>query len=78
MFRERDLWKGQLPEWEAEVQSIRQDEPPTLWAIYAICWNQTIERHQLERKGYFRIVKPWQSALRHLVKFRPHDFPAQA
>jgi hypothetical protein len=52
-----------LAEWQAEAQTIRIDEPPTRWAIYAKSWNQTIERHAVERKGYYRQIKWWQNLL---------------
>jgi hypothetical protein len=67
-----------LAEWRAEAQTIRIDEPPTLWAIYAKSWNQTIERYAVERKGYYRQISWWQSLLGHVRHFTPQDFPAAA
>jgi hypothetical protein len=70
-------WMAHLPEWEADAQAIRVDEPPTWWAVYAMCWNQTIERYyQTEMKRYMRPVAYWQLLLRNIVHFRPRDFPA--
>jgi hypothetical protein len=71
-------WERLLPEWEAEAAEIRRDEPPTFWAVYAKCWNQSIDRHQLERKGYYRPVSLWQRLLGNFKHFSPQDFPAEA
>lgn len=64
------------PELSAKAQAIRVDEPPTLWAIYAQCWNQAIEHHAAERRGYYRKIAGWRRALGSLVRFDPQDFPA--
>ena len=32
-----------LSDWQAAAASIRRDEPPTMWAVYAMAWNQKIE-----------------------------------
>jgi hypothetical protein len=65
-----------IAEWQAEAQSIRVDEPPTLWAIYARCWNQVIEHHATERRGYYRQIAWWRYLLGWLIAFNPQDFPA--
>lgn len=78
MTEQQKSWQSFLAEWEAEAQAIRRDEPPTMWAIYAICWNQTIDRHQLERKGYYRNVGWLRYWFRNFVQFSPQDFPAAA
>jgi hypothetical protein len=62
--------------WESEAQTIRADEPPTMWAIYARCWNQTIDRHGAEREGYYREVGTLQSLIGYLWHYRPSDFPS--
>jgi hypothetical protein len=67
----------QLAEWQAQAQLIRVDEPPTLWAVYAKCWNQVIERHGTERRGYYRRVAWWQSLVGGVIAFNPQDFPPQ-
>jgi hypothetical protein len=74
--REQGLWKERLPQWEAEAAAIRSDEPPTMWAVYAEGWNQSIDRYQLDKKGYYRPVRLWQHWLRHVLHFNPQDFPA--
>jgi hypothetical protein len=73
-----DNWMDHLPEWKAETAAIRSDEPPTMWAVYAECWNQTVDRHRLERKGDYRPVRWWQHFLRNEIQFSPQDFPASA
>ncbi len=65
-----------MPTWEGEAQSIRRDEPPTFWAVYALCWNQTIDRYRLEHRAYFRKIGPMKSLLRNFVKWSPLSFPA--
>jgi hypothetical protein len=65
-----------LEEWHAEAQSVRVDEPPTLWAVYARCWNQAIEHHATERRGYYRQIASWRAMLGWLISFNPQDFPA--
>lgn len=69
-------WQQQIGDWDAEAQAIRRDEPPTMWAIYATCWNQTIVRYEAERRGYLRPVSRLQFWLRNVRQFRPQDFPA--
>ena len=64
-----------IAEWEAKAQTIRIDEPPTLWAVYARSWNQTIERHSAERRGFYRKIAWWQQLLSGFVHFNPQDFP---
>lgn len=65
-----------ISELKAQAQAIRVDEPPTLWAIYARCWNQAIEHHAAERPGYYRKISWWRGLLGNLIQFDPQDFPA--
>jgi hypothetical protein len=74
--RHEPEWEKYVSEWRAEAQSIRVDEPPTLWVIYARSWNQTIERHGAERKGYYRRITWVQGLFGWLIHFSPQDFPA--
>jgi hypothetical protein len=67
-----------LPALRAQAQAIRVDEPPVLWAIYSRCWNQAIEHHQAERRGYYRKISWWRGLLGGFVQFDPRDFPAVA
>jgi hypothetical protein len=76
MARDRDAWEKNLPAWEGESAIIRSDEPPVMWAVYAECWNQVIDRYRLEKKGYYRQVQTWQHLLRNVWEFKPRDFPA--
>jgi hypothetical protein len=65
-----------LPDWEAEAALIRKDEPPTMWAVYAACWNQTVERyHGKDGEVYLRKVGWVRNLLRNELQFRPQDFP---
>lgn len=65
-----------LNEWQAEAAEIRRDEPPTMWAVYATCWNQTVERYHPEEKLHSRKIGRVANMLRNLFQFRPSDFPA--
>jgi hypothetical protein len=65
----------QIAEWEAEAARIRRDEPATMWAVYAMCWNQTIARHEAEEKGYYRDILWWQQAFANVLHFTPQAFP---
>jgi hypothetical protein len=76
--KHRDSWEAHLADWEAEAVTIRRDEPPTMWAVYAEAWNQTLDHYQLERKGYYRPVSFWQHMFKNVIQFRPQDFPAAA
>jgi hypothetical protein len=78
MAKHTDDWKQHLPEWEAEVIKIRTDEPPIMWAVYAEAWNQIVDRHALQRKGYYRQVSPVQHFLRNVCAFAPQNFPSPA
>jgi hypothetical protein len=69
-------WEANIAAWEADAQLIRRDEPPTMWAIYAMCWNQIMDRHQVERPGFYRPVSTFQMLARNVFHFRPQDFPA--
>lgn len=71
----QDVSEKQASEWLAAAQLIRVDEPPTLWAIYARCWNQVIEHHATERAGYYRRIGFLRSLVGWLVPFNPQDFP---
>jgi hypothetical protein len=69
-------WQSHVAEWEGDSQLIRRDEPPTMWAVYAMCWNQTIGRYQVEQRGYLRPVSSLRTVFRNIFQFRPQDFPA--
>ena len=75
--RHREDSSARLAEWEAEVVEIRRDEPPVLWAVYATCWNQVIERRQADR-SHLRKIEWYQRLLRNFLQFRPIDFPLGA
>ncbi len=63
-----------LSDLESQAQVIWRDEPPTYWAVYAICWNQTVEKHRVE--ATYRKKIGWLKMLvRNLWQFRPQDFP---
>jgi outer membrane murein-binding lipoprotein Lpp len=70
-----DVSEKQIAESTAAAQAIRVDEPPTLWAVYAKCWNEVIEHHSAERAGYYRHVAWWRSLVGWLISFNPQDFP---
>ena len=65
----------QIAEWASEAGRIRRDEPPTMWAVYAMCWNQTIARHEAEPKGYYRDILWRQQAFANVLHFTPQAFP---
>ena len=65
-------WERYLPEWQAEAQLIRIDEPATYWAIYALAWNQTAERHRLFDQR--RPIEWYQRLLGNVRHFRPGEF----
>lgn len=73
MAREQDKWPERISEWEADSQAIRIDEPPVKWAIYFMCWNQTLIRHDLGSSELYEITR-WQKLLRNFRDFRPQDF----
>jgi hypothetical protein len=73
--RSQKDWARHLADWEAEAQIIRVDEPPVMWAVYLMCWNQTVEKYNQDRK-YMRKIGFWQKAFRNLFQFRPTSFPA--
>jgi hypothetical protein len=64
-----------LSDFQAEAESIRIDEPPTMWAIYAQCWNQAIKHYLAEPRGYYRKIPPWRRLVGRLFNFHPQDFP---
>jgi hypothetical protein len=70
-------WADYLPEWDAEVQRIRADEPPVFWGLYATSWNQTVERREVQ-EGYRRKIGWFHYLLRYFWQFRPEDFPLDA
>jgi hypothetical protein len=69
-------WRNELAGWRADAASIRINEPPTMWAIYAECWNQIMDRLTLEKPGYYRKVGWWPHLLRNIWQFSPQNFPA--
>jgi hypothetical protein len=69
-------WRDRIPEWRAEAQIIRMDEPPVFWAVYAECWNQAVGKF-FEDRSQFRRVSWLQRALRNIMQFQPNDFPIQ-
>lgn len=79
MARLADQSEAHIRQWEGEVAIIRADEPPTMWAVYAMCWNQTAGRHyEAELPSHMRKVGPIFYFLRNIVQFRPDDFPPAA
>jgi hypothetical protein len=74
--RAGDNWSSHLAGWQADAAAIRADEPPTMWAIYAECWNQTMDRLSLQKPGYYRKVGFWSHLLRNVWQFSPQNFPA--
>ncbi len=67
-------WQKFLPEWQAEAQSIRINEPPTYWAVYTRAWNQTAERYRMF--GHKHQIRWYQSLglVSNLLHFRPDQF----
>jgi hypothetical protein len=65
-------WDSRHAEWEAEVQAIRSDEPPTYWALYAIAWNQTLEKYDVRSSA--RPLTWWQRISANWFHFRPDQF----
>lgn len=61
--------------WLGDVMAIRHDEPPTYWALYAMSWNQSIERHAISRPDHMRAVGFWSQLCSNIVKFGPAGFP---
>jgi hypothetical protein len=65
-----------LHQLQAEAALIRKDEPPTMWAVYATCWNQVMERHYgADALRYSRKISRAQYFLRNRLSFLPKDFP---
>ena len=58
---------------ESQAQLIWRDEPPIYWAIYAMCWNRTAERHKsgIEFK---KKVGPIRQFLGVFIQYAPQDF----
>jgi len=67
-------YEEHLPQWEAEAQAIRIDEPPTYWALWNIVMNQVLEKYGVA-DGYQRQITPYQRLLKHLMRFNPQSFP---
>jgi hypothetical protein len=74
MARHQSEWGSRHAEWEAETQAIRSEEPPTYWALYAIAWNQTLEKHDLSSSK--RPLRWWQHLSANWFHFRPDQFKA--
>jgi hypothetical protein len=66
-----------LSDWEAAAAAIRNDEPPTMWAVYGMCWNQKVEYPGGGQTGHFRKIGWIPYLLRNLIQFRPKDFPPE-
>lgn len=75
MARERVRAAELLDGWRADLKAIHRDEPETYWALYAMSWNQSVERHRIERREHGRYVEPWKRLLAKFVKFSPAGFP---
>jgi hypothetical protein len=76
MNKSPDGTNERLSDWSAEAAAIRADEPPTMWAIYTMCWNQTVERyHGKQADEHYRRVGWFRYLLGNAIQFRPHDFP---
>ncbi len=65
----------QLSDWESEAQFIRADEPPTLWALYMVSWNQAVERQDPTNKNGLREIPVWRLWTKNLIHYLPLDFP---
>jgi hypothetical protein len=74
MSRPQNESNERLSDWEAAAASIRRDEPPTMWAIYALAWNQVVEFSGAPQT-YRRKLGWLQYLFRNLIQFRPKDFP---
>jgi hypothetical protein len=72
MARHQGDWEKRTPEWEAEAQAIRGDEPPTYWALYALAWNQTLEKNDIHT--HRRPLSWWQRLAANWKQFRPDQF----
>jgi hypothetical protein len=72
MAKHQTDWERQIPAWDAEAEAIRSDEPPTYWALYALAWNQTVEKYQAT--SHKRPVRLWQKIAANWVQFRPDQF----
>lgn len=62
-----------IPEWQAEAEAIRADEPPTYWALYTLAWNQTVEKYEVPI-SYKRPLRWWQRIAANWFQFRPDQF----
>jgi hypothetical protein len=72
MARRQVDWEKLVPGWEAEAQVIRSDEPPTFWALYALAWNQTLEKYDVNT--HRRPLSWWQKLASNWKHFRPDQF----
>ena len=70
--RKQREWQTLLPEWQAEAQSIRIDEPPTYWAIYTRAWNQTAEKYR--KFDHKHNLNFYQKVFGNVMHFRPDEF----
>lgn len=71
----RDNWQEYIRKWRGQAETIRIDEPPIYWAVYAKVWNQTIERENRDRSD-MRPVGPLQNLFRNWRYYTPEDFPS--
>lgn len=63
--------------WTEEKKMIHADEPPVLWGIYAYCWNQSVDRFNIDKR-YVRETGFLQWLLKYLPIWNPSDFPLRA
>ena len=64
-----------VSDWDSEAAAIRRDEPPTMWAVYTMCWNQRAEYYAGGREEDLRKIGWFPYLLRNVIQFRPKDFP---
>lgn len=68
---------GDQSELEGEAQRIWRDEPPTYWAIYAMCWNQIASKYQSDVQ--YKAKVGWiRRNLGLFMQFAPQDFQSAA
>ena len=72
MARRQADWEKLIPEWQAEAEAICADEPPTYWALYALAWNQTVEKYEV--LSHKRPLRWWQRLAANWLQFRPDQF----
>jgi hypothetical protein len=76
VLRNQGKWTERIAGWEADAQAIRRDEPPTMWALYMLCWNQTVAKYDPVNQAGARKVSILRSLTKNLIHYLPHDFPA--